>query len=55
MLLVKDFEILSKSQEIKVIGYITSPGEGMNLISQNDEVISLKAQGWNSFNQHPHH
>ena len=40
-------EVVSKMEGIKVIGYITSEGQGHKLISRDGNEFELKAQGWN--------
>lgn len=41
-----DFEKVSKIEGVSVIGYITDASEGNRLITHGDQVIELKAQGW---------
>ncbi|MES2113231.1 MAG: thiamine-phosphate kinase [Bacteroidota bacterium] len=37
--------------DISIIGYITEPSAGCNLITKSGTVHELKAQGWNAFSQ----
>ena len=44
-----DYEKLIPLDDVYLIGHITKPEHGINLIGRNGEEISLKAQGWNAF------
>ena len=44
-----DYEKLIPLEDVYLIGHITKPEHGINLIGRNGEEISLKAQGWNAF------
>ena len=44
-----DYEKLIPIEDVYLIGHITKPEHGINLIGRNGEEISLKAQGWNAF------
>ena len=46
-----DYEKLIPIEDVYLIGHITKPEYGINLIGRNGEEISLKAQGWNAFKQ----
>ena len=46
-----DYEKLIPIEDVYLIGHITKPEHGINLIGRNGEEISLKAQGWNAFNK----
>ena len=46
---LNDYEKLIPIDDIYIIGHITKPEYGMNLIGRNGEEIALKAQGWNAF------
>ena len=46
-----DYDIIKNNPDITVIGHITEPAAGMNLISRSGKVHPLKAQGWNAFNK----
>lgn len=46
-----DYEKLIPLEDVYLIGHITKPEHGINLIGRNGEEISLKAQGWNAFNK----
>ena len=40
-------EVVSKIEDVRVIGYITAPTEGCKLICRDGNEFELKAQGWN--------
>jgi thiamine-monophosphate kinase len=44
-----DYEKIKNSADISIIGHITEPSAGCNLISKSDIVHEIKAQGWNAF------
>ena len=44
-----DYEKLIPIDDLYIIGHITKPEYGCNLIGRNGEEITLKAQGWNAF------
>ena len=44
-----DYEKLIPLDDVYLVGHITKPEHGINLIGRNGEEISLKAQGWNAF------
>ena len=44
-----DYEKLIPIDDLYIIGHITKPEHGCNLIGRNGEEITLKAQGWNAF------
>lgn len=44
-----DFSKLQNIKTVSVIGHITSPDQGVNLITKQNEQIPLTASGWNSF------
>ena len=44
-----DYEKLIPIDDLYIIGHITKPEYGLNLIGRNGEEIALKAQGWNAF------
>jgi thiamine-monophosphate kinase len=44
-----DYEKIVLSEKISVIGYITKPEEGTNLITQQGNKHKLVAQGWQAF------
>ena len=46
-----DYEKLIPIEDVYLIGHITKPEHGINLIGRNGEEIALKAQGWNAFKQ----
>ena len=46
-----DYEKLIPLEDVYLIGHITKPEYGINLIGRNGEEISLKAQGWNAFDK----
>ncbi len=41
-----DFEKIKNHPEISTIGYMTEPGNGKKLMTRNEHVVDLKAQGW---------
>jgi len=43
-----DYEKVQKIEEVDVIGYITDISEGNRLISNDNQVIELTAQGWDA-------
>lgn len=43
-----DYEKVKKIEEVHVIGYITDISEGNRLISNDNQVIELTAQGWDA-------
>ena len=45
-----DYEKLIPIEDLYIIGHITKPEYGLNLIGRNGEEITLKAQGWQAFN-----
>ena len=47
-----DYEKLIPIEDVYLIGHITKPEHGINLVGRNGEEISLKAQGWNAFSKH---
>lgn len=46
-----DYDKIKVHPDITVIGYITEPSEGKDMISKSGKVHQLKAQGWNAFIQ----
>lgn len=44
-----DYEKLIPVDDLYIIGHITKPEYGCNLIGRNGEELTLKAQGWNAF------
>src|SRR4051812_2229075 len=44
-----DYDKIKFKMDITIIGYITEPAVGCNLISKSGVVHPLKAQGWNAF------
>ncbi|WP_342648717.1 thiamine-phosphate kinase [Mucilaginibacter sp. CSA2-8R] len=44
-----DYDKMKHDVDISIIGYITEPSAGCNLISKSGQVHELKAQGWNAF------
>jgi thiamine-monophosphate kinase len=43
-----DFPKIKANPNFTIIGHMTDPSEGMNLITRANEKITLRAQGWNS-------
>jgi len=46
-----DYDKIKFKMDITIIGYITEPAVGCNLITKGGVVHPLKAQGWNAFNK----
>ena len=44
-----DYEKIKMDLDISIIGHITDKASGANLIDKSDNVVKLKAQGWDSF------
>ncbi|QQL51587.1 thiamine-phosphate kinase [Mucilaginibacter ginkgonis] len=44
-----DYDKIKHDVDVSIIGYITEPAAGLNLISKSGQVHELKAQGWNAF------
>lgn len=44
-----DYEKVKDAFEFSTIGYITPENEGYSLITKDDKLIELKAQGWDGF------
>lgn len=47
---LNDYEKLIPIDDLYIIGHITKPEYGCNLVGRNGEELALKAQGWNAFN-----
>ena len=43
-----DFEKIQNNPDISVIGYMTDESEGQKLVTSDNHVIELKAQGWDA-------
>jgi len=43
------FEVLSKHSEISIIGHVTSATERFEMVSRNENVHELRAQGWEAY------
>ena len=46
-----DYDKIKFKMDITIIGYVTEPAAGCNLITKTGNVHQLKAQGWNAFKQ----
>lgn len=46
---IKDYDKIKGNPNMTVIGYATDLAEGNNLLTRDNQVIPLKAQGWESF------
>ncbi len=46
---INDYEKLIPIEDVYIIGHITKPEFGTNLIGRNGEEITLRAQGWTAF------
>jgi thiamine-monophosphate kinase len=44
-----DYDKIKDCMEFSIIGYTTDESEGCSLITKDDKLIELKAQGWNAF------
>lgn len=44
-----DYDKIKHDVDVSIIGYITEPNAGKNLISKGGSVHALTAQGWNAF------
>lgn len=44
-----DFEVVKTMENVSIIGYITDKAEGMNLITKDDKLFEIKAQGWDAW------
>jgi thiamine-monophosphate kinase len=40
-------DILNRQDGVSIIGYITDQSEGCNLVTPDDHMVELRAQGWN--------
>lgn len=45
----KDYDVVSGIPGISVIGHIADKSEGATMVTRANQVVELKAQGWNSF------
>lgn len=45
-----DYDKIKFKMDITIIGYITEPSAGCNLVTKAGNIHALKAQGWNAFN-----
>lgn len=48
---IDDYEKIIELEDVGIVGHITKPELGMNLVGREGEEISLKAQGWNSLEE----
>ena len=48
---IEDYEKLILIDNINIVGHITKPELGLNLVGREGEELQLKAQGWNSLNE----
>ena len=46
----KEYDKITLSENISVVGYITDASEGSNIITKGGSTHKLTAQGWNAFN-----
>jgi len=44
-----DYDKIKFKMDITIIGYITEPSAGYNLVTKSGNSHPLKAQGWNAF------
>lgn len=47
-----DYDKIKFKMDITIIGYITEPSAGCNLVTKTGNVHPIKAQGWNAFSAH---
>ena len=47
---LKDYDVIKNNPNFSVIGHITNPESGTNLVSSSGNSIPITAQGWNHFN-----
>jgi thiamine-monophosphate kinase len=47
----EDYEKITKSEEISVVGYTTEAAEGVHLLTKGGNKHPLVAQGWNAFDR----
>ena len=45
----EDYEVLKNHADIHFIGYATEPEKGINLVTKNQNVVPIQAQGWDHF------
>lgn len=50
---IDDYDKVVAMEDVGIVGHITKPELGLNLVGRNGEEISLKAQGWNSLEESP--
>lgn len=48
---LEDYDKLIQLDNVNLVGHITKPELGLNLVGREGEELSLKAQGWNSLNK----
>jgi thiamine-monophosphate kinase len=44
-----DYEKLKNHPDIHFIGYASEPEKGINLVTKNQQVVPIRAQGWDHF------
>jgi thiamine-monophosphate kinase len=47
----EDYEKLKTHPDIHFIGYAAEPEKGINLVTKNQNVVPIQAQGWDHFNR----
>jgi len=47
-----DYDKIKFKMDITIIGYITEPSAGCNLVTKTGNIHPIKAQGWNAFSAH---
>ena len=47
----EDFDKIKGNPSMTIIGFMTEPNEGVNLITRANQQIEITAQGWNSFKE----
>ncbi len=43
-----DYEKIREIADVSIIGYMTEPNEGLNLITGDNQLVGLQAQGWDA-------
>jgi thiamine-monophosphate kinase len=46
-----DYEKILTMEGVAIVGHITKPAHGLQLVGREGEEIELRAQGWNSLNE----
>lgn len=46
-----DYEKIKRQKDVSIVGFVTEEKEGVNLVTKQEQVVPIKAQGWNHFNK----